>query len=461
MEKQRKLGADRHMGLISEIFSVTAGYFITSFVFSLPTEGLLSYAVFLVSVLLVLHMLEAYDDVSSYRVQRKRLPAMLAVTLFLSGILFAIAELIFSVFGIYVLSFVACTLFFAVSYVLMYMGRVFLNKLLLAQRAKKSVLILYSPECPERFLEKLTASLEDYARIERILTGEEEQSERVGQAIDRFDILLIIGNAQNAVRDSYILHALGKDKTVKVIPTMKALSFLHGRIDHVGDTPVIRLKPIRMSLPDRVIKRGFDLFVSLIGLVVLSPVFLICAVLIKLDSEGPVFYLQERYTRNKKRFQIVKFRTMVKDAEKHGARLATQNDNRITRAGKFLRMCRLDELPQLLNILVGDMSVVGPRPERPIYADQYSRMVKNYDVRYSVKAGLTGYAQIHGKYNSKASDKVLMDSLYISEFSPWLDLKLLIQTVYIMFIKESTEGVTEENLPILSDRDESSPLGKS
>ena len=143
------------------------------------------------------------------------------------------------------------------------------------------------------------------------------------------------------------------------------------------------------------------------------------------------------------RFKIVKFRTMVQDAEKNGARLAVENDSRITRAGKFLRACRLDELPQLWNILKGEMSVVGPRPERPVYADEYGKMVKNYKIRYSVKAGLTGYAQIHGKYNTKVSDKVLLDMLYISEFSLWLDLKLMVQTVYIMFIKESTEGVAE------------------
>lgn len=195
---------------------------------------------------------------------------------------------------------------------------------------------------------------------------------------------------------------------------------------------------------EKFIKRAFDFIASLLGIIITSPIFVIFGILIKLDSKGPVFYKQERYTINKQKFDIYKFRTMVDNAESMGARLATENDDRITGVGKILRACRLDELPQLFNILKGEMSFVGPRPERPVYADEYSVLVKNYDVRYIVKAGLTGYAQIYGQYNTKVSDKVLFDSIYINNFSPWLDLKLIVQTALIMFIKESTEGVDDE-----------------
>lgn len=213
---------------------------------------------------------------------------------------------------------------------------------------------------------------------------------------------------------------------------------------HVGDTPTIAVRNGRPGLLLSFFKRAFDLIAATVGLVLLSPIFLICAVAIKRDTPGPVFYKQERYTINKKKFNIIKFRTMVKDAEKMGIKLATENDSRITKVGKILRACRLDELPQLINIIKGEMSIVGPRPERPIYADEYSRMVKNYDVRYLVKAGLTGYAQIYGRYNTKVSDKVLLDSIYIYTFSAWLDIKLIVLTIMIMFTKESTEGVDEE-----------------
>ena len=141
---------------------------------------------------------------------------------------------------------------------------------------------------------------------------------------------------------------------------------------------------------------------------------------------------------------------MYTDAEKNGAQLATEDDPRITRVGKFLRATRLDELPQLYNILFGHMSVVGPRPERPIFADRFSEDVGNYDTRYFVKAGLTGYAQVYGKYNTRASDKILMDLIYITNYSFLLDIKLIILTTKTMFVKSATEGLNEENDKMLS-----------
>ena len=145
----------------------------------------------------------------------------------------------------------------------------------------------------------------------------------------------------------------------------------------------------------------------------------------------------------KKRFNIIKFRTMVKEAE-HNNSLATENDKRITRVGRVLRVHRMDELPQLINIFKGEMSFVGPRPERPIYADEYSKIVRNYDLRYMFKAGLTGLAQVYGQYNTRVSDKILFDWMYIDKFSIWFDIKLLIQTVIVVFMKESAAGVKED-----------------
>ena len=217
-----------------------------------------------------------------------------------------------------------------------------------------------------------------------------------------------------------------------------------GIIHQFSDTPVIEHGSIHLKKYQRVFKRLFDIAFSACALIVFSPFFLVLPVIIRLDSKGPAFYTQERYTLNKKVFKIYKFRTMYTDAEKHGAQFSSgDNDSRITRAGKVIRKLRLDELPQLINILNGSMSVVGPRPERPIFADEFCEKVKYYKLRYTMKAGLTGYAQIYGKYNTRVSDKILLDMIYAIKYSLWLDIKLVILTVRTMFIKESTEGVDE------------------
>ena len=192
-------------------------------------------------------------------------------------------------------------------------------------------------------------------------------------------------------------------------------------------------------------KRTIDVVVSLIAAIILSPVFLITAIAIKATDHGPVFYKQVRLTKDGKKFKILKFRSMRVDAEKDGvARLSTgENDSRITPVGKIIRACRVDELPQLFNILKGDLSIVGPRPERPEIASQYCDEMPEFALRLQAKAGLTGYAQVYGKYNTTPYDKLTMDLMYIAHPSIVEDLKIMLATVKILFIPESTEGVSE------------------
>lgn len=430
------------LGAASDIIAITAGYVLTLFITSLPplsANGI--YLVFLAVTLAFLNMLDAYDDLSSYTTQKKRLPITLAVAFGFSICTVVIIIIVFPAFRF--LPAACCTVFFVLSYALLLLGRMTLLRLLIKMRKCQSLLILYAEGCPEVFINKLKHKAVDYGRVDLCETASDDVENRVISRINAADQLLILGNLPLELRDKYILHGLTHEKAVKVIPTVENLSFLGGRITHIGDTPVIGLKNERLVLLEKVLKRVFDFTAALFGLIVTLPVFAVCAALIKLDSKGPVFYTQERYTIYKRKFNIIKFRTMINGAEDSGAMLATENDSRITRVGKILRACRLDELPQLVNILKGEMSVVGPRPERPVFADRYSKMVKNYDVRYTVKAGLTGYAQIYGQYNTKVSDKVLFDSIYINNFSIWLDIKLMVQTAMIMFIKESTEGVDE------------------
>ena len=211
---------------------------------------------------------------------------------------------------------------------------------------------------------------------------------------------------------------------------------------HLFDTPVYLTREYSLKVEQRLAKRMIDLICSLILLVIASPFMLITAIAIKAYDGGPVLYKQVRCTIGQREFYILKFRSMKVDAEKDGvARLASKNDTRITPIGKFIRATRIDELPQLLNILKGDMSFIGPRPERPEIIEQYMEEMPEFAFRMKVKAGLAGYAQVYGKYNTTPYDKLKLDLTYIEQYSVWLDLKLMLLTLKILIQPESTEGV--------------------
>lgn len=202
----------------------------------------------------------------------------------------------------------------------------------------------------------------------------------------------------------------------------------------------------------QVMKRMFDVVASLVGIVVTLPIMAFTAVAIKLEDHGPVFYRQVRLTQNGREFSILKFRSMTVNAEQDGiARLAGEHDSRITKVGRIIRACRVDELPQLFNVLMGDMSIVGPRPERPEIARQYEESLPEFRLRLQVKAGLTGLAQVYGRYNTDPYSKLRMDLMYINEMSLWNDLNLIIATVKILFVRESTQGINQNQLTALPD----------
>ena len=241
-------------------------------------------------------------------------------------------------------------------------------------------------------------------------------------------------------------------------------------LPHIGDvimsgaehiksftSPVLSVRRATPPHEYLILKRVFDIFFALFGLVAASPFMLVTAVLIKGYDRGPVFYKQVRLTKDGKEFRIIKFRSMRVDAEKDGvARLSTgDRDPRITPVGRFIRACRLDELPQLWNILVGDMSVVGPRPERPEIAREYEKLLPGFNLRLQVKAGLTGYAQVYGKYNTNPYEKLEFDLLYINQMNIITDLELIFNTFRILFSKESTEGA--ESLTAWMDETDEEP----
>ncbi len=214
------------------------------------------------------------------------------------------------------------------------------------------------------------------------------------------------------------------------------------------DTPLMLVKGTGLTPAQRVTKRAMDIVLGTIALIVASPFMAAVAIAIKLEDGGPVFFRQKRMTRNGREFDILKFRSMIVDAEKYsGAVLASGDDPRITKVGKFIRATRLDEIPQIINIVKGDMSIVGPRPERKVIADEYCKELPEFAYRLKVRGGLTGYAQIYGKYNTSAYDKLRLDLMYIENYSLLLDIKLIILTLRIIFSKDSTEGidVAQEN----------------
>lgn len=210
----------------------------------------------------------------------------------------------------------------------------------------------------------------------------------------------------------------------------------------IDDAIMIDIKPMEITLTQAILKRLIDIIGATLILIITSPIFLIVAIAIKRDDKGPVFFKQTRLTKDGKVFMITKFRSMKIDS---GDDPASENDSRITKVGAFLRKYRIDELPQMFNILKGDMSLVGPRPESVARANVIKEEVAEFDHRLKVKAGLTGYAQIFGKYNTPAKMKLRLDINYIENFSILDDIKLLLQTLFVFFRADSTEGFDEDS----------------
>lgn len=230
-----------------------------------------------------------------------------------------------------------------------------------------------------------------------------------------------------------------------VIPRIGDVLMSSAHRMHMFHLPMLRVDGYNPTPEFLFFKRLFDIFCSLIGIVLTSPIMLITAICIKKTDGGPVFYKQTRLTKDGKEFDVLKFRSMRVDAEKDGrARLSTgDKDDRITPVGHVIRKCRIDELPQFINILKGDMSLVGPRPERPEIAKEYEKELPEFRLRLQAKCGLTGYAQVYGKYNTTPYDKLQMDLMYIANASLAQDLSILFATVKILFMPESTEGIAE------------------
>lgn len=304
-------------------------------------------------------------------------------------------------------------------------------------------LLFISGERPVEDILKKFRTRKDKYNILKCIYENEGQHDIEKEILSGYDGV-VLWDMNTAMRNKLLKFCYSRGVRVYLMPKIPDIMVQGSDQLHLFDTPILLMREYSMTIEQRFVKRTIDVVCALILVIIASPFMLVTAIAIKLYDGGPVLYKQVRCTRDMKEFKILKFRSMRTDAEKDGvARLASKNDSRITPVGRFIRKVRIDELPQLFNILKGDMSFIGPRPERPEIIRQYQEEMPEFTFRTKVKAGLAGYAQVYGKYNTTPYDKLKLDLFYIENYSVWLDLKLMLLTVKILFQPESTEGVEE------------------
>ncbi len=281
------------------------------------------------------------------------------------------------------------------------------------------------------------------------------------EAIERYDAV-VLWDISIADRNKILKFCYGRSIRIYVMPKIPDVILKGAEELHLFDTPLFLTREYVLTIEQRFIKRCIDLFCALLLFIIATPFMLLTAIAVKLYDGGPVLYKQVRCTTNGRQFRILKFRSMRMDAEEDGvARLASKKDSRITPVGKFIRKVRLDELPQLFNIIKGDMSFIGPRPERPEIIAQYLEVMPEFVYRMKVKAGLAGYAQVYGKYNTTPYDKLKLDLAYIENYSVWLDLKLMLLTLKVLLWPDSTEGVEADQITAMKkEQEEKNQSGK-
>ncbi len=316
----------------------------------------------------------------------------------------------------------------------------------------KQLLFISGGRPTEDILKKFETRRDKYNIIKCAAESEgPEALER--EIVSRYDGV-VLWDMDTAIRNRLLKFCYSRGIRVYMMPKIPDIMIKGSDQLHLFDTPILLTREYAMTIEQRAVKRLIDIVCAMILMIVTAPFMIVTAAAIKLYDGGPVLYRQVRCTRDMREFRILKFRSMCTDAEKDGvARLAAKNDSRITPIGKFIRMTRIDELPQLFNILNGEMSFIGPRPERPEIIRQYQEDMPEFTFRTKVKAGLAGYAQVYGKYNTTPYDKLKLDLTYVENYSVWLDLKLMLLTLKILFQAESTEGVDENQTTAIKNHD--------
>lgn len=303
----------------------------------------------------------------------------------------------------------------------------------------KKMVMVYGNENAATLEEKMNKRDDKYRIVKRISCENHTYDEIIKEILE-YDAV-IINDVDAKIRNDLLKYCYKNSVRTYIVPKLSDVIYSGGEDITLFDTALKLVKGRGLNPAQRFIKRTFDLTLSLIAMIPASVIMVIVASAIKIEDGGSVFYRQKRVTVNGRTFDILKFRSMIENAEADGKpKPATDNDDRITKVGKVIRATRIDELPQLLNIIKGDMSIVGPRPERIEHCEMYGKEIPEFEFRNKVKGGLTGYAQIYGKYNTTALDKLRLDLMYIENYSLLLDIKLIVMTLRIMLKKESTEG---------------------
>lgn len=295
----------------------------------------------------------------------------------------------------------------------------------------------------KRAIRNFEESRNDIYNVEAVVIN--NYYDNVLNYMDDVDVVYLTEDIPKEEQKEILSVLTENSKKIFLSTTFENLLLLNSLSMNIEDETFLFLRDYSINHEFELVKRMIDVIVSLLLLVVTSPIMLVTAILVKLTSNGPVLYKQVRITKDQKEFEILKFRTMGATAEKNtGPVLSTANDTRVTPLGKYLRSLRIDELPQLFNVIKGDMSLVGPRPERPFFVDQFKELNRYYYLRHNVRAGITGYAQVNGKYATDFNSKLNFDLLYIKRYSIILDVQILLQTVKTLFDKVSSQGVDEE-----------------
>lgn len=304
----------------------------------------------------------------------------------------------------------------------------------------RNMVLIYGKRAALNLRFKILERPDKYAITTTISSS--EPFEKITDQIKKHDAV-IINDVPAEIRNDILKFCYEHDVRTYIVPKISDVIIGGASNINLFDTPLLLVRGTGLSIGQKFLKRTLDIILSALALVALSPVFLVVSILIRSDDGGSILFRQKRVTRDGKLFTIYKFRSMREDAEKDGAQFTIDDDPRITKVGRGLRRSRLDELPQLINILKGDMSIVGPRPERIENYEMYENEIPEFKYRTKVKAGLTGYAQVYGKYNTTAYDKLRLDLMYIENYSIILDIKLVLMTFRTLFQKESTEGFSD------------------